>query len=137
MLGGFIQGVAVEGGQFVGGPLDWLTPFSLLVAAGLVAGYALLGAAWLVFKTQGDLFERARRWVTQLALLTAMAMGAVSLGTQKIPAPFGYLADVSDMKEEKMEKLKSKAVDRLASLLGPYGEVVKKAQEWKAACGGA
>ncbi|HYD76490.1 hypothetical protein [Ramlibacter sp.] len=62
---------------------------------------------------------------------------AVSLGTQKIPAPFGYLADVSDMKEEKMEKLKSKAVDRLASLLGPYGEVVKKAQEWKAACGGA
>jgi cytochrome d ubiquinol oxidase subunit II len=86
VLGGFIQGVAVEGGQFVGGPLDWLTPFSLLVAAGLVAGYALLGAAWLVFKTQGDLFERARRWVTQLALLTAMAMGAVSLGTLGVDA---------------------------------------------------
>lgn len=60
---------------------------------------------------------------------------AVSLGTQKIPAPFGYLADVSDMKEEKMQKLKSKAVDRLASVLGPYGDAIKKAQEWKSACG--
>lgn len=81
VLGGFIQGVALENGQFVGGAFDWLTPFSLLVAAALVAGYALLGAAWLVFKTQGELFERARAWVKQLALLTALAMGAVSLAT--------------------------------------------------------
>jgi cytochrome d ubiquinol oxidase subunit II len=81
VLGGFIQGVAVDQGEFVGGTFDWLTPFSLLVAVSLVAGYALLGAAWLVFKTQGALFERARGWVKQLALLTALAMGAVSLAT--------------------------------------------------------
>lgn len=81
VLGGFIQGVTLEGGQFAGGAFDWLTPFSLLVAASLVAGYALLGATWLVFKTQGELFERARQWVKRLALLTALAMGAVSLAT--------------------------------------------------------
>jgi cytochrome d ubiquinol oxidase subunit II len=81
VLGGFIQGIAVEGGVFVGGAFDWLTPFSLLVAASLVAGYALLGGCWLVFKTQGDLYERARGWVKQLAVLTALAMGAVSLAT--------------------------------------------------------
>jgi cytochrome d ubiquinol oxidase subunit II len=81
VLGGFIQGVRIEGGRFAGGPLDWLTPFSLMVAASLVAGYALLGAAWLVFKTQGELFESASRWVRQLALLVALAMGAVSLAT--------------------------------------------------------
>ena len=81
VLGAFVQGVRVENGAFAGGPFDWLTPFSLLVAASLVAGYALLGACWLVFKTRGELYERARRWTTQLALLTAMAMGAVSLGT--------------------------------------------------------
>jgi len=81
VLGGFIQGVTLENGAFAGGALDWLTPFSLLVAASLVAGYALLGAAWLVFKTQGPLFERARGWVKQLAVLTALAMGAVSLAT--------------------------------------------------------
>ncbi|HYD89787.1 MAG TPA: cytochrome d ubiquinol oxidase subunit II [Vitreimonas sp.] len=81
VLGGFIQGVRLEAGAFAGGPLDWLTPFTLLVSIALVAGYALLGAAWLVFKTQGALFERARGWVKQLALLTALAMGAVSLAT--------------------------------------------------------
>jgi cytochrome d ubiquinol oxidase subunit II len=81
VLGGFIQGVAIEGDVFAGGPLDWLTPFSLLVAASLVAGYALLGGCWLVFKTRGALYERARSWVAQLAVLTALAMGAVSLAT--------------------------------------------------------
>ena len=60
ILGAFVQGVNVVDGEFVGGPLDWLTPFSILVAAALVAGYALLGAGWLVYKTQGELFERAR-----------------------------------------------------------------------------
>jgi cytochrome d ubiquinol oxidase subunit II len=84
VLGGFVQGVNVVDGVFVGGPMDWLTPFSMLVAASLVAGYALLGAAWLVFKTRGELFERARGWVKQLALLTALAMGAVSLATLSV-----------------------------------------------------
>lgn len=81
ILGAFIQGVNIENGAFVGGAFDWLTPFSLLVAAALVLGYALLGAAWLVFKTEGELFTRARRWATQLSLLVALAMGAVSLAT--------------------------------------------------------
>ncbi|MET0546282.1 MAG: cytochrome d ubiquinol oxidase subunit II [Caulobacterales bacterium] len=81
VLGGFIQGVQLENGQFAGGAFDWLTPFSLLVAVSLVAGYALLGAAWLVFKTEGELFERARAWLKQAVIVTALAMGAVSLAT--------------------------------------------------------
>ncbi|MBI1238014.1 MAG: cytochrome d ubiquinol oxidase subunit II [Alphaproteobacteria bacterium] len=81
VLGGFVQGVALDKGAFAGGPFDWLTPFSLLVAASLVAGYALLGAAWLVYKTQGALFDRARRWVMQLSVIVAVAMAGVSLAT--------------------------------------------------------
>ncbi|MFT3728860.1 MAG: cytochrome d ubiquinol oxidase subunit II [Terricaulis sp.] len=81
VLGAFVQGVHVHNGVFAGGPMDWLTPFSILVAASLVSGYALLGGCWLVFKTKGDLYERARSWVGTVSLLTAMAMGAVSLGT--------------------------------------------------------
>ncbi len=81
ILGAFVQGVNIVDGEFVGGPFDWLTPFSLLVAASLVVGYALLGAGWLVFKTKGELFERARGWVKQLALLVALGMGAVSIAT--------------------------------------------------------
>lgn len=61
--------------------------------------------------------------------------GAVSLGDRTIPAPFGYLQDVSNMKDKKMEDLKDKLVDRLASTMGKYGDMVEKAQEWKEACG--
>lgn len=81
VLGGFVQGVDVVNGAFAGGPFDWLTPFSMLVAVSLVAGYALLGGCWLVFKAQGELYERARNWVKQVAVITALAMGAVSLAT--------------------------------------------------------
>jgi cytochrome d ubiquinol oxidase subunit II len=81
VLGGFIQGVRVVNGAFAGGAFDWLTPFSILVALSLVAGYALLGGCWLVFKVQGELYQRARDWVKQVAVLTALAMGAVSLAT--------------------------------------------------------
>ena len=84
VLGGFVQGINIVDGEFVGGPLDWLTPFSLLVAASLVGGYALLGAAWIVFKTEGELFERARRWLKRLAILSALGMGAVSLATLSV-----------------------------------------------------
>jgi cytochrome bd ubiquinol oxidase subunit II len=81
VLGAFIQGTEVRNGAFAGGAFDWLTPFSLLVGAAVVAGYALLGATWLVFKTQGLLFERARGWVRLTALAAGGAMAAVSLAT--------------------------------------------------------
>ena len=60
---------------------------------------------------------------------------AVSLGDRTIPAPFGYLQDVSNMKDKKMEDLKEKLVGRLASTMGKYGDMIEKAQEWKEACG--
>ena len=57
-LGAFIQGVAVEGRTYAGGWFDWLTPFSLLTGVALIVGYALLGATWLIIKTEGALQER-------------------------------------------------------------------------------
>jgi hypothetical protein len=61
--------------------------------------------------------------------------GAVSLGDQTIPAPFGYLQDVSNMKDKKMADLQAKLAKRLSSAMGEYGGMVEKAQEWKEACG--
>jgi cytochrome d ubiquinol oxidase subunit II len=61
MLGGLLGGVRVEHGRFAGGPFDWLTPFTLVCGFGLLVGYALLGATWLVMKTAGTLERRARR----------------------------------------------------------------------------
>jgi cytochrome d ubiquinol oxidase subunit II len=81
VLGGFLQGVRVEERAFAGAPFDWLSPFSVLVAAGLVAGYGLLGASWLVFKVEGPLQKRAQGWVQTLALGVAASLAAVSIAT--------------------------------------------------------
>ena len=61
VLGAFIQGFAVSGRQFDGSSWDWLTPFSVLTGIALMFGYALLGAGWLVIKTEGPLQAWARR----------------------------------------------------------------------------
>jgi cytochrome d ubiquinol oxidase subunit II len=61
-LGALLQGITIEGRAYGGGWWDWLTPFTLLVGASLVIGYALLGACWLVWKTEGPLHDQARRY---------------------------------------------------------------------------
>jgi|SRR5579863_1645075 len=78
-LGAFLQGIPVEDGQFAGDAFGWLTPFSLLTGLGLVATYALLGACWLVAKTEGDLQRRLHRvvWPLTLVLLAFIAMVSV------------------------------------------------------------
>ncbi len=81
VLGGFIQGIALKDGVFAGGPFDWLTPYSLLVALGLVCGYALLGATWLVWRTETELHGDARRWAWATATGVAALLAAVSLAT--------------------------------------------------------
>jgi cytochrome bd ubiquinol oxidase subunit II len=81
VLGGFIQGFKVEGGAFSGGAFDWATPYSLLVACGVVVGYALLGAGWLVWKTETELHGDARRWAWICAPLVGGFLLAVSIAT--------------------------------------------------------
>ena len=80
-LGAILQGVHVEGRHYAGGWWDWLTPFSVLTGVALVIGYALLGATWLVMKTEGDLRERAYHlsWIFLIAMLGAI--GLVSIVT--------------------------------------------------------
>jgi cytochrome d ubiquinol oxidase subunit II len=81
VVGGFVQGVKVANGAFAGHSFDWLSPYSLLTAVGLVAGYALLGAGWLMVKTRDELHGDARRWTTIAAIVTAALLAAVSVAT--------------------------------------------------------
>jgi cytochrome bd ubiquinol oxidase subunit II len=81
ILGGLIQGVAVKDGGYAGGPFDWATLFALLCGLALVAGYGLLGATWLLLKTEGAIAERARAQAKLLLLAVLIFMGAVSLWT--------------------------------------------------------
>ena len=81
ILGGMIQGIEVQNGAFAGGAFDWATPFALACALGVVAGYALLGATWLVMKTEGAIARRARQQAPILLLGVLVFMGIVSLWT--------------------------------------------------------
>jgi cytochrome d ubiquinol oxidase subunit II len=80
-LGAILQGVHVEGRHYAGGWWDWLTPFSILTGVALVVGYALLGATWLILKTEGELRDRAYRVSWYLLFAMLLAIGAVSLAT--------------------------------------------------------
>ncbi len=80
-LGAILQGVHVEGRHYAGGWWDWLTPFSLLTGLALIVGYALLGATWLVLKTESELRDKAYRLSWPLVFAMLGAVGAVSLAT--------------------------------------------------------
>jgi cytochrome d ubiquinol oxidase subunit II len=81
IVGGFVQGITVRGQDFAGGPFDWASPYSLLTGLGVVAGYALLGATWLMVKTSDDLHGDARRWAGIAAAVTAGLLALVSVAT--------------------------------------------------------
>lgn len=81
MVGAFVQGVDVENGAYAGGWFDWLSPFSVLCGVSLVAGYALLGASWLVIKTEGQLQSRMRALQLPLGGGVILLIGLVSFGT--------------------------------------------------------
>ena len=84
VLGGFIQGIKVQGRSFAGSGFDWLSAFSIMTGLALVCGYALLGSTWLVMKTE----DETQRWARQGARLflgfVAAFMILVSLSTPLI-----------------------------------------------------
>ena len=81
VLGEYVQGFAVSGRHFAGGSFDWLKPFPLATGVGLLFGYGLLGATWLVMKTEGEVQQRSRAQA-RLCLFGVLAFIAmVSLWT--------------------------------------------------------
>ncbi|HLH96542.1 MAG TPA: cytochrome d ubiquinol oxidase subunit II [Xanthobacteraceae bacterium] len=81
VLGTFIQGFKVDGRHFAGTSFDWVTPFALLTGVALLFGYSLLGAGWLILKTDGPVQEWARR-AGRLSLIGVLiAIAGVSIWT--------------------------------------------------------
>ena len=80
-LGAILQGINVQGDAYAGGWLDWLSPFSLLTGVSVMVGYALLGATWLIWKTQGAAQAHARRLALRLGIATLALLAAVSVAT--------------------------------------------------------
>jgi cytochrome d ubiquinol oxidase subunit II len=79
VLGTFVHGIAVDGRNFSGGALDWLNPFSIMTGVALVTGYALLGATWVIMKTENETQAWARRCARYVMIFVALFMGLVSL----------------------------------------------------------
>jgi cytochrome bd ubiquinol oxidase subunit II len=77
MVGALIEGIGVRDGRYVGGAMSWLTPFAVLSGVGLCLGYALLGACWLLRKSEGELRDVTRRWIPRLALALLAMLVAV------------------------------------------------------------
>ena len=63
-VGAMMRGIPVVNEQYAGGRFEWLAPFPVITGIGLVFGYALLGAGWLVLKSEGAL----REWASPRAL---------------------------------------------------------------------
>ena len=87
VLGAFIQGFHVEGRHFAGSSFDCFTPFALFTGVALMFGYGLLGAGWLVIKTEGELQDWARALGRRCLIGTALAVLVVSLWTPKSSPP--------------------------------------------------
>jgi cytochrome d ubiquinol oxidase subunit II len=73
-VGAMLRGIPVANGQYAGNSFGWLHPFAILTGIGLVLGYALLGAGWLVLKSEGGVREWAYRRVAWLAASTLLVL---------------------------------------------------------------
>ena len=79
ILGNFVQGIEVNGRSFAGGPLDWANGFSIVTGLSLIFGYALLGATWLIMKTEDITQSWARGIASYVLVYVGLAMAIVSI----------------------------------------------------------
>ena len=99
-VGAMMRGIPVANGQYAGGPFGWLHPFAILTGIGLVLGYALLGAGWIVLKSEGELREwayRRIRWLAVGVLAVLFVAFTVALGysgvaqSNLLTRPWGFV----------------------------------------------
>jgi len=79
ILGNFVQGIEVEGRNFAGGALDWANGFSIVTGLSMIFGYALLGATWLIMKTDNLTQKWARSVASYVLPYVCLSMIVVSI----------------------------------------------------------
>ena len=73
--------------QFAGTALDWVHPFPIFTGIGMVIGYALLGAGWLVYKGEGALRDWAYARIPRLVIAIIVVYGIVNAVVQSVVQP--------------------------------------------------
>jgi len=76
-LGGLLSGISVKNGHFAGGVWDWANPLTFLLTLGVVSGYLMLGANYLILKMDGDLQRQSFRLSFFFTVMTLALSGAV------------------------------------------------------------
>lgn len=95
-VGALMRGIRVVDNQFAGTTFEWLHPFPILTGIGLVFGYALLGAGWIVLKDDGALREWAWqriRWLVMAVFVVVALAFAVSFFLDAGAVALGHLRD--------------------------------------------
>ena len=85
-VGAYVQGVKVADRSFAGGAFDWLNAYSVMTGLALVFGYALLGATWLVMKTDGETQRWARKCASYVLGYVGLFLVIVSISMPAINA---------------------------------------------------
>ncbi|RLK45552.1 cytochrome d ubiquinol oxidase subunit II [Cupriavidus plantarum] len=80
-LGAYINGIPVNGHDYVGGAFDWFAPFPLFTGLGVVVAYAFLGCTWLIMKTEGRLQGRMIAAATPLTAMMLIFIAVTSVWT--------------------------------------------------------
>ena len=78
MLGAIAEGLPLKDAAQAGGAIHWFSPFSMLTGAAVVFGYALLGSAWLILKTDGAMQDIAFSLTRPLVAVVIAFMALVS-----------------------------------------------------------
>ncbi len=89
-LGAVLSGIPAQGGVFTGSIWGWFSPFAAVTALGVLFGYILLGAGYLIVKTEGELQDQAYRVARWSGWLMMAAGAAVSAWT---PLRFAYVEE--------------------------------------------
>lgn len=79
IIGAVVQGIQVEGRSYAGGAFDWLNAYSVMTGVAVVFGYAMLGATWLVLKTDGETQDWARKCASYCIGYVAIFLAIVSI----------------------------------------------------------
>ncbi len=87
-LGGLLAGMKIENGIFIGGIFDWFSPFSIMVVLGVIAGYSVLGANYMILKFSGELQNHAYQRSMTFSILMLLAAGIITVWT---PLQYPYI----------------------------------------------
>ncbi len=89
-MGGIFYGIPMAGNTFTGNIWSWFHPYSVVFALGVLAGYIMLGANYLILKTSGEIQRQSRLWSLRAAILMLIVSTVIYVWTF---ARHSYMAD--------------------------------------------